>query len=114
MTAYVTVPVASADKVLKVPNGALRYKPQLPEEEIQAFKVKLGTNPNDRTIVWKLHADNTIEPVKVVLGITDHSYTALTEIVVGELKEGDNVITGVVPVKGQVTGGPAAGGPPKK
>ena len=26
-------------------------------------------------VVWKLHPDNTIEPVKVSLGITDHAYT---------------------------------------
>ena len=114
MTAYVTVPVASARNVLKVANGALRFKPQLPKEEMQKFQVKLGTDPNDRTVVWKLHTNNTIEPVKVVFGITDHSYTALREIVVGDLKEGDDVITGVVTAKAQVAGGPGAGGPSKK
>jgi HlyD family secretion protein len=113
MTAYVTVPVASAKNVLKIANGALRYAPQLPQEEILAFRKTLGTEPDDRTVVWKLHADNTIEPVKVTLGITDHSYTALTGVTVGELKEGDNLVTGAVPVKNQAAGGPA-GGPPKK
>ena len=105
MTAYVTIPVASANNVLKVPNGALRYKPQLPQEGDPGTSHQIRHGPNDRTVVWKLHADNTIEPVKVTLGITDHSYTALTGVVVGELKEGDNVITGVVPVKNQVPGG---------
>jgi HlyD family secretion protein len=114
MTAYVTVPVASAVDVLKIANGALRYTPQLAQEDIEAFQKKLGTEPNDRTIVWKLHSDNTIEPVKVVLGITDHSYTALAGVVIGELREGDNIITGAVPAKNQVPKGPAAGGPPRK
>src|ERR1051326_4386202 len=36
MTAYVTIPVASAQNVLKVPNGALRYRPSLGAEEIRA------------------------------------------------------------------------------
>ncbi len=99
MTAYVTVPVASALNVLKVANGALRYTPQLSQEQISAFQKKFGANSNERTVVWKLLADNSIEPVKVTLGVTDHSYTALTGIDIGELKEGDNVITGVVPTK---------------
>lgn len=114
MTAYVTVPVASTENVLKIANGALRYTPQLPQEQISAFQDKFGTKPNERTVVWKLHADNTIEPVKVTLGITDHSYTALAQVVIGELREGDNLITGEVPVKNQVPGASAAGGPPRR
>jgi HlyD family secretion protein len=114
MTAYVTVPVTSAENVLKVANGALRYTPQLPQEQMSAFQEKFGTKPSERTVVWKLRADNTMEPVKVTLGITDHSYTALAQVVIGELREGDNVITGEVPVKNQVPGASAAGGPPRK
>ena len=114
MTAYVTVPVASAENVLKVANGALRYTPQLPQEQMSAFHEKFETKPSERTVVWKLRADNTIEPVKVTLWITDHSYTALAQVVIGELREGDNVITGEVPVKNQVPGASAAGGPPRK
>ncbi|MFQ5927860.1 MAG: efflux RND transporter periplasmic adaptor subunit, partial [Terriglobia bacterium] len=30
MTAYVTIPIASARNVVKIPNGALRYRPELP------------------------------------------------------------------------------------
>jgi hypothetical protein len=114
MTAYVTVPVASTENVLKIANGALRYTPQLSQEQISAFQDKFGTKPNERTVVWKLRADNTMEPVKVTLGITDHSYTALAQVIIGELKEGDNVVTGEVPVKNQVPGAPAAGGPPRR
>ena len=114
MTAYVTVPVTSAENVLKVANGALRYTPQLPQEQMPAFQEKFGAKPSERTVVWKLRADNTMEPVKVTLGITDHSYTALAQVVIGELKEGDNVITGEVPVKNQVPGASATGGPPRR
>jgi HlyD family secretion protein len=42
MTAYVVIPVATATKVLKVPNVALRFKPDLPAEEILALYRKFG------------------------------------------------------------------------
>ncbi len=42
MTAYVTIPVATARSVLKVPNAALRYKPPLPPEEVLAAYRKHG------------------------------------------------------------------------
>jgi HlyD family secretion protein len=35
MTAYVTIPVATVENALKVPNAGLRYKPPLPPEEIR-------------------------------------------------------------------------------
>jgi HlyD family secretion protein len=40
MTAYVTIPIAWANDVVKVPNGALRYKPDLTEDEIKAMYEK--------------------------------------------------------------------------
>lgn len=46
MTAYVSIPVATAANVLKVPNGALRYKPDLPAEEIRALYQKNGIPEN--------------------------------------------------------------------
>ncbi len=46
----------------------------------------------ETAVVWKRHADNTMEPVKVSLGITDHAYTEVTAILKGDLKEGDEVI----------------------
>jgi HlyD family secretion protein len=42
MTAYITIPVASAIDVLRVPNSALRYKPDLKAEEIRAIYKKFG------------------------------------------------------------------------
>lgn len=42
MTAYVSIPVATATHVLKVPNGALRYKPDLPADEVAALYQKYG------------------------------------------------------------------------
>jgi hypothetical protein len=42
--------------------------------------------------VWKLHADNAMEPVKVWLGITDHAYTQVNAVIKGELKDGEALI----------------------
>ena len=42
MTAYVTIPVATAEDVVKLPNAALRFKPPLPREVIQALYVRYG------------------------------------------------------------------------
>jgi HlyD family secretion protein len=42
MTAYVTIPVAAAHNALKVPNSALRYKPDLTADEIQTLYAKYG------------------------------------------------------------------------
>src|SRR5580700_7226847 len=121
MTAYVTIPVATAQNVLKLPNTALRYKPPMPAEEVLALYQRYGIEDGGRqrgadsaaeesgalaraaqnmprapkaetAVVWKLHPDNSMEPVKVSLGITDHAYTEASAILKGELKEGDDVI----------------------
>src|SRR6202040_1669359 len=42
MTAYVTIPVATAQNVLKLPNTALRYKPLMAPEEILALYKRYG------------------------------------------------------------------------
>ena len=136
MTAYVTIPVATVENVLKVPNTALRYKPPMASEEILAIYKQYGIEsgerlpgseavavPNsgspseqatqgllrppkaDTAIVWKLHADNTMEPVKISLGITDHAFTEVTAVLKGELKEGEDLVIRSVVAKGQTLGG---------
>jgi len=64
--------------------------------------------------VWKLRADSSIEPVQIVVGITDHAYTAVIDTVRGELEEGDQLITGALVAKGQPPRGSSAGASPKK
>lgn len=118
MTAYVTIPVATVQNVLKLPNTALRYKPPMTTEEILAIYQQYGiaggqqgqaaedpsaTAPQSgqtptrapkkvTAVIWKRHADNTMEPVNISLGITDHAYTEITGVLRGQLKEGDEVI----------------------
>jgi len=47
MTAYVTIPIAWANNVVKVPNGALRFKPELEEDEIKALYERAGVRYED-------------------------------------------------------------------
>src|ERR1700730_1548539 len=42
MTAYITLPVANAQNVLSVPNGAQRYKPDMPADQVRALYRKYG------------------------------------------------------------------------
>jgi HlyD family secretion protein len=42
MTAYVSIPVATVTNVVKVPNAALRFKPDLPPNELRALYQKFG------------------------------------------------------------------------
>jgi len=130
MTAYVTIPVASAQNVVKVPNTALRYKPPMLPEQIIATYKQYGIEGGERkvaagdggagatqatpvsaaaarapkadsAVVWKLHTDNTLEPVKVSIGITDHAYTEVGAVLKGELKPGDEVVIRSVAPKTQ-------------
>ncbi len=110
MTAYVTIPVASAIDVLRVPNGALRFKPDMKPEQIRAMYQKYGIaltggakgkhggqgqdSASDTAIVWKLLPDKSIQPVQIKTGITDHTYTAVAQMLVGQLSPGDELVTG--------------------
>jgi HlyD family secretion protein len=59
----------------------------------------------DSAVVWKLRADNTMEPVKVSLGITDHAYTEVSGVLKGALQEGDDVVIRSMAPKSQGLGG---------
>jgi HlyD family secretion protein len=110
MTAYVTVPVATANDVVKVPNGALRYTPDLTAQQMSDLYQKAGIAAagNGRkggkatqqaqqattVVVWKLNADKTLAPVQIALGITDHTTTEVAQVVKGSLNPQDQVVTG--------------------
>jgi HlyD family secretion protein len=156
MTAYITIPVATAKNVLRVPNGALRYKPDLKAEEIRALYEKYGLSGGanaqaanggqmgegaagkggpaqggntaaggqtaggrqyraraegqqgggssdsaqtrtprlDVAVLWKMRPDKTLEPVRIRTGITDHTVTEVAQVLKGDLKEGDQLVTG--------------------
>jgi len=132
MTAYVTIPVATVQNAMKLPNTALRYKPPMTTEEILDLYKRYGIEGTEEqrsakaaaeekaagvsaqnlprapkaetAVVWKLHADQSMEPVKVSLGITDHAYTEVSAVLKGDLKEGDDLIIRSVTSKPQAPG----------
>ncbi len=81
MTANVSIITSVKDNALKAPNAALRFKPA---EEPNQKKANKGIGAK----VWQLQ-NGQIKPVVVKTGISDGSYT---EIVEGDLKEGDDVV----------------------
>jgi HlyD family secretion protein len=84
MTARVSVTANQRENVLRVPNAALRFKPK---------DANADTKPQGRrepgVKVYKL-ASQQLQPVIIKIGISDNSYT---EIVDGDIKEGDKLVT---------------------
>ena len=53
MTAYVTIPVATVQNALKLPNTALRYKPPMTPEEILALYKHYGIEGTERAALGR-------------------------------------------------------------
>ena len=79
MTAHVQINTQRREAVLRMVNSALRFKPNSDEEPAR------GAGPK----IYKLVGDNAV-PVSIKTGIADNLYT---EIVSGDLRVGDAVIT---------------------
>jgi HlyD family secretion protein len=134
MTAYVNIPVATAENVLEVPNTALRFKPDMKPEQLRAVYEKYGISQmaaaapsgstsaskpangssappaatrvprHDVSVVWKVAADKSLQPVQIRTGITDHTNTEVAQLLKGSLQPGDELVTGAVSMN-QKSGG---------
>ncbi len=99
MTANVSIVVDSKEDVLKVPNAALRFK--MPETLIQGAGQKKGPEGGRQRVagtsaVWLL--ENGIpKRVPLKIGISDGQFT---EVVSGDIKEGDELIVEHLSKKG--------------
>lgn len=109
MTGYVTIPVATVADALRVPNAALRYKPPMEPEKVRALYARYGVGADagdapgparETAVVWKRRPDGGMEPVRVALGITDHTFTEVKAVLSGRLSPGDDVVTSSIPEKG--------------
>jgi HlyD family secretion protein len=109
MTAYVSIPVADASNVTKVPNAALRFTPDLTPEQARNMAQKYGITPARKqtsadsqthaaasavATVWKLDANGGLQPVQIQTGITDHTFTAVAQVIKGQLNPGDQLAIG--------------------
>jgi HlyD family secretion protein len=107
MTANVAITIARSDHALKVPNAALRYRPDA--ETLQAHgqpatpstgrpradraaggERAAGERPSAQRRVWVLNGE-TLKAVRVETGVNDGTTTA---IIGGDLQEGARVVTG--------------------
>ncbi len=179
MTAYVTIPVAEARNVLKIPNGAVRFRLEEPERRALFAKYNFqergggtgrgfapagqagtgrgdggagagggqrasggggenrggggrrggggagggaegsargggrgGAAAADIHTVYVLQPDKTLRPVVVRTGITDYAFTEVAAVLQGELKPGEELVTGKeLPNRGVTgfMGGPMGG-----
>ena len=164
MTANLTITIDERANVVKVPNAALRFTPQLTEEQRAQMRAARGASqgggtgqggerrarrqqgadgaqgdaataqgegggrggvtPSSSPVlagqlrrVWVLDANKQAQPRRIKIGLTDG---AATEIVEGELQEGDVVITGQNVAGGQsaqqqnrTSSAPGFGGAPR-
>jgi HlyD family secretion protein len=111
MTAYVNIGVAESRDVLLVPNAALRFKPAEADEPASGNGAQGGASAGGQGArngeakgrgkkregssgrIYVVEG-RTIRPVQVQLGITDNRNT---EIVGGDLKEGDTIVVSEAP-----------------
>ena len=113
MTANVTVEIARATGVLRVPNAALRVRPSeevfaalaraAPDRQPEPARAPargqdravvlgdLGRAAGRPAVVWT-YAEGRLEPAHVQLGISDGSHTAVLS---GGVDEGTPVVTGI-------------------
>jgi HlyD family secretion protein len=96
-TAYVTIPTGQVDNAIIIPNAALSFVPDMTFTELrqlytdnkirrQAFSNHLG----GWQVVWTKTPDGKLKPIEVRTGITDYVNTQLLE---GNIKENDQLIT---------------------
>jgi len=104
MTANVSVLVAHKEGVLKIPNAALRFRPEFAKsgetEEKRKGDLSKGQKLSEGAKssqgegkltgrVWVLSPEGKPKPISIVLGITNGTFS---EMVSGDLKDGTEVI----------------------
>ena len=89
MTANVSFMYANAEATVRIPNAALRFRPDATSIPAltQGRALPAVVTPDDR-IVWRVEKGNAV-PLVVQAGITDGTYS---ELVSGPLKPGDALV----------------------
>lgn len=106
MTAYVSVILSEKKDILRVPASALRFTPPIEQKggfsQLLQGGIRFRPQDNERKITDKqmngtvyLLVDGVPKVVDIRSGATDEVYI---EILAGDIKEGDTVITGMTPV----------------
>lgn len=93
MTANLAFEVDHRKDALLIPNAALRWKPrpnQIAPDARVPTKSKGEKDAGDRAVVWAIDG-NFVRPVGIKTGLTDG---VQTEVVSGDLNEGDVIVVG--------------------
>ncbi len=80
MTATVYIYAIKKENVLRIPNTALIFRPR---------EMKENPQTPEGTVVWILKNGKTPVPVPIKTGISDDMYT---EVISGDIREGDDII----------------------
>jgi len=91
MTANIRIPVQVRENVLRVPNSAIRYKPADDKAGPAAKPLPQGQQkgPQTQQTVYVRNNAGIPEPRKIQVGLSDGLYT---EVVSGDLQEGESVV----------------------
>ncbi len=106
MTANVTIVTARRDDVLRVPVHALRYSPSKAKRAVA--KDSIAGKPSREQRVW-IEDRGVLKPVSIVTGLSDGNNV---EVLSGDLKPNDMVVTEEARPSGASGPGAAGGGPP--
>ena len=99
MTATVRLNGAQVERTVRIPNGALSFRPS--NEVLAAIgqgaeqpmgKQEIGADDPMRRIVWRFDGKR-FTPIEVHVGLADREWTALTR---GELRPGEGLVTNAV------------------
>ncbi len=115
MTASLSFEIADRQQVIKIPNSALRFYPEIkyvrPEDRkllegadeeadnttedqaLSAAEKAAARRDRNRRHVWAVDGD-FLRAIEVITGLTDSKFTEMTE---GDLKEGQMLVTGIQP-----------------
>jgi HlyD family secretion protein len=92
MTAQLRIVVRDTGEVLKVPNQALRFRPNGSDPPSDRKNANQAASSEASATVWLVGEDGRPDPTAVRLGVSDDNSTALLE---GRLAEGQQLIVGV-------------------
>jgi HlyD family secretion protein len=117
-TAYSTIPTGEVADAIRVPNAAIRFTPSLPAEELKRLYQQNGVSlaaaasrSGAAKVVWQLGPDGRLKPMAIRVGITDYTFT---QLVSGDVKVGDRLVTGEgVAGQGGAASPPKFGAPPR-
>jgi HlyD family secretion protein len=93
MTAALRIVVSDTEEILKIPNQALRFRPNgTSSKSDQQDRDQTALSPEVSATVWAVGIDGRPVPVAVKLGVSDDQSTQLTG---GSLKQDQQLIVGI-------------------